>query len=587
MEAPTSGRRDAALAGAPSRGQGRISTLTLAVSALAPACLAAMHVGNVADAAHDVGVARVLGLDAQPWRALDVAIGVLLVAVPVGTLATRAAMAGAVLIGWGGVVLYLVTRRLLAMCADTPRLGSMVAAIVTVSAFSAPAWQLEAAAVGGAVTGGMLGLLPVALLAHPHWTDEKRRAGAAVTLGLAAAHEPLVFACALGGCAAFVLANDGWRWLPTDGKTWRATGGFFLLGTAPLWLALARTRAPSVSLPMMLGDGWQGERGASTAGSPVGFIGTELGGLTAALAAGGVLLGMWVQRSRPLALALLAVVVVGFASAWAGAPMGPTRFGAPLLAAMLAACASAAVAIQAIVRTVASSRAPLARSAAAVVLVVTLVLPIEGAEETLARSLPRARGAAAIWGDIAWGTLPPRTVVLVTDRSLYARALAARASGSWRADIALVAAVGANVGRPDLARHALARDAALLPLWRDLEFTGAPTEQSLSSLASARPLAMAYEPAWGRALVRHLVPLNLFDRFAPEPRGTSDRRRGLDAWARARDRLVPAVAHDPELADAAARLLGARAQAFAASGDPDLVRRAIDDAHAFAPSTRQ
>ncbi|MDP9001431.1 MAG: hypothetical protein M3O46_15125, partial [Myxococcota bacterium] len=104
MEAPTSERRDAALAGAPSRGQRWIDTVTLAVSALAPACLAAMHVGNVADAAHDVGVARVLGLDPQPWRALDVAIGVLLTAVPVGTLATRAAMAGAVLIGWGGVV---------------------------------------------------------------------------------------------------------------------------------------------------------------------------------------------------------------------------------------------------------------------------------------------------------------------------------------------------------------------------------------------------------------------------------------------------------------------------------------------------
>ncbi len=368
-------------------------------------------------------------------------------------------------------------------------------------------------------------------------------------------------------------------------------GGFFLLGSAPLWLALARTRASGVSLPMMLGAGWEGERGASTAAWPIAFIWCELGGLTAALAACGAVLAMSIPRARPLAMALLAVVVLGFASAWVGVPMGPPRFGAPVLAAMLAACANAAVMIQAIVRAVAASHAPLAPWTASVVLILTLVLPIENAEETLARCAPRARGAVAIWDDVAWGTLPPRTVLLVTDRSIYARALAARGYGSWRGDIALVvsarASEGASVDRSGPVRHALVQDAALLPLWRDLEFAGAPTEQSLSSLASVRPLAMAYEPAWGRALASHLVPIGLFDRFAPEPRGTSDRRRGLAAWAPARDRLVQAVANDSELAAAAARLLSARALAFPTSGDHDLIRRAIEDADAFAPSSHQ
>ena len=40
----------------------------LFLAALAPACLAAAHLGNVADAAHDAGVARAMGLQAQPWR---------------------------------------------------------------------------------------------------------------------------------------------------------------------------------------------------------------------------------------------------------------------------------------------------------------------------------------------------------------------------------------------------------------------------------------------------------------------------------------------------------------------------------------
>ena len=64
---------------------------------------------------------------------------------------------------------------------------------------------------------------------------------------------------------------------------------------------------------------------------------------------------------------------------------------------------------------------------------------------------------------------------------------------------------------------------------------GAPSEASLSALAMSRPLVTPYEPRWGRALGRHLVPVGLLDRFEPEPRGVSDRRKALEAFgARAR-----------------------------------------------------
>ena len=122
-----------------------------------------------------------------------------------------------------------------------------------------------------------------------------------------------------------------------------------------------------------------------------------------------------------------------------------------------------------------------------------------------------------------------------------------------------------------------------MPLWRDPELSGAPTEDSLSTLSTVRPVAMAFEPHWGRVLGRHLVPGPLLDCFEPEPRGASDRRRALDVSARARERLARAVTHDPELAQAAAYLLRARALGFAAGGDRDLVGRVIEDLHAFAP----
>jgi hypothetical protein len=112
---------------------------------------------------------------------------------------------------------------------------------------------------------------------------------------------------------------------------------------------------------------------------------------------------------------------------------------------------------------------------------------------------------------------------------------------------------------------------------------GSPSEASLSSLASVRPLAMAYEPRWGRASGRHLVPLALLDRFEPEPRGASDRRKALDLFAPKRAQLAQAAGKDPELAEAAAYLLRARALDVAESGDRDLVSRTVDDVRAFAP----
>jgi hypothetical protein len=94
---------------------------------------------------------------------------------------------------------------------------------------------------------------------------------------------------------------------------------------------------------------------------------------------------------------------------------------------------------------------------------------------------------------------------------------------------------------------------------------------------------MAYEPRWGRVLGKHLVPIALLDRFEPEPRGTSDRRRALEAFAPRRERLARAATKDPELEAATVYLLRARALDVAASGDRDLIGRAVEDLHTFAP----
>jgi hypothetical protein len=224
----------------------------------------------------------------------------------------------------------------------------------------------------------------------------------------------------------------------------------------------------------------------------------------------------------------------------------------------------------------------MARASASMIVVLELAIPADMADDALVRAQPRAAGAASAWDDAAFGALPLQTVLLVTDPSIYARALAARAGASLRDDVTLVP----TFARDARAWRALSADAALVPLWRDLELSGAPGESSLSSLAAARPVAMAYDARWGKIIGKHLVPLTLFDQIEPEPRGASDRRRALEPLPPARDRLARAVHGDHELEAAAGVLLAARADLMATlGGQGDLVALTADDARAFTFTT--
>lgn len=545
----------------------------LAVCALAPACMAAAHVANVADAAHDAGVARALGLDAQAWGALDAAVAGLLSAVPIGTRAARAAMGSALVVAAASAMLFSMVRALLGACGRAPRLGPAVAAIATLTATCGAAWQIESVT-AGSVTGATLALLPLAILAGK--PDSARVAPACGAIGLALGHDALAGACSLAACAALVAAGAEWRRvvvrLPRG--RWAETLGWGAAGLVPLVLALARVRASGPTLGAAFGD-----IGAGPRGSAMELLRAEVGQVALVLAVGGVVLAMLVARARAVAASLGVLAAAGASCAYLGSPAGAARFGAPALCAIAAVVALAGVAMQAIVRAIAGARLPLAQASATMVVVLESAMPVDAADEALQRALRRSSNAAAEWDALAWDELPPNAVVLVTDARLFSRARAAAARGAIRGDIDVVPTFAHGA----FARRVLARDAALVPLWRDLELAGSPTEASLSSLATARPLAMAYEPRWGRSLSRHLVPIALFDRFEPEPRGASDRSRALDVFGPKRERLSRACARDPDLAAAAAYLLRARALSVASGGDRDLVGRAIEDLHAFAP----
>ena len=236
----------------------------------------------------------------------------------------------------------------------------------------------------------------------------------------------------------------------------------------------------------------------------------------------------------------------------------------------------------AVVLTIARARVPFAEASAALVVVLELVLPVRAVDLTTTRRDARAAHGSAIWNDIAWGAAPPASVVLVADKGTMRRVASARASGQMRGDLVVVPAYDVQ-GREG--KRALLLEPKLAPLYRDMALGLPPEELSLAQLGAQRPVLGTFDPKWDRSLSRHLVPSGLTSRFETEPRGSSDRKKALDSFLPSKERLVRvAVAKkDPELAAATAALLRARAVGMAATGERDILSRALDDLRAFAP----
>ena len=458
-------------------------------------------------------------------------------------------------------------------------MAPLVAAIASLSAVLQPAWQREGATVGGTATGACLVLAALALSIHAFERPTRARLCAvAILVGLSCGYEPLVGLTAFAAVVLFAASSRSHRTVlaRTSRADLRAMVAFGVMSATPWVVALTRMRTSGAPLvPGLLAD-WAGERGASAGGSLLHLASGSVGAVGAAMAGAGAAIGLAVPAARPVALSLSALVVLGSGAAAIGAPVGPTRVGAPLLLAIGGSWALAGVGLLAVVRLVDRARVPLARWAACMVLLLELVLPVEAADGWLALRRPRT-GA---WDNLVWGRLPAGAVVLLSTPRVYARAQAARASGSFPEGVTLVPTFSG--GAPP--SPSVLSDPSWRHLWRDLALDGKPSEPSLAALADRSPLEMGFDPAWDHALARHLVPDGLLDRYTPEPRGASDRLRALEAFRPVRDELSLLAAHDPDLAEATIACLRARISGYLASGERDLALRAVDDARAIAPS---
>ncbi|WP_146648127.1 hypothetical protein [Labilithrix luteola] len=547
---------------------------------------AAAGVATVASASHDAGVVRVVGLGwTGIFRVLDAIVAAPFMLLPIGTHALRAGLASAVIAGFAGTLAFAVARALVfAVLPNTlsPKLGSSVALATALAAVLAPAWQVEASAPGGAVTGAFLIMAVLALGAMPvrQLVQDARIPVMALVLGLAASYEPLVFVAALGALApSFVELARQRR--PDQDLAVRA-GIAFALGLIPLGLGvLFSLRDPDMGLVVKPFAFPLGEGALPNASLP-SFVGAEIGTvLLVAAVAGGVLTALN-PRTRSLLASLLGVVVTGLLAFLLRAPAGPSHVVAPILSAIVAVHVLAGVALATVVHRIARARVPFAQASAAMAVVLVLVLPARAADEASARREARAFRGEAAWNEAVWGPAPPAAVVLVSEPDTLRRVAAARATGQMRSDLLVVPSFDVRSRRAD---RALSEEPKLAPLYRDLALGMMPEELSLAQVSAARPLLASFGARWDRKLARHFVPLGLLSRFESEPRAAADRRRGLDDFGPSKERLVrvSVTKRDPELAGATAVLLRERALGVAACGERDVLSHALDDLRPFAP----
>jgi hypothetical protein len=440
-----------------------------------------------------------------------------------------------------------------------------------------PMWQAEASAPGGAVTGALIVLLALRVATLG---EGARSRPLAFLLGCAASYEPLTFLATLMAVLPWVRRKPGASRLGEHAVA-------FVLGLLPLGLGFALSCRPLESAGGAVLSNLA--LSAHPMRSVLAFVNAEIGPMLLVAFAGGVCMCALVvsrprtgseARVRRLAFALVLVAACGVLSIMLSA--APHQYAPSLLAGALGAHILAGPILGVIVLSIARAPVPFAEASAALVVLLELVLPIKAIDETSARRDLHAPNAAAVWNDIAWGSAPPASVILVADQGTMRRIASARAVGEMRADLVIVPAYDVQ-GREG--QRGLILEPKLAPLYRDVALGVPPEELSLSQLGAERAVLATFDPKWDRALSRHLVPLGLTSRFEPEPRGASDRRQALEVFTSAKDRLVAiAVARrDPDLAIATAVLLRARAVGMAATGERDVLARALDDLRAFDP----
>jgi hypothetical protein len=505
--------------------------------------------GDGIDASCDEGVVRVIGRGYTGlFRGLD--------AIAALAFGGHPEMVASVCAGLVGLATFVIARRL-ARAISPGALSFALAVVASALATLTLPMQREAGLVSGNTMGALLVMAPLALAAA-----RAPNAFIACALGLAATYDVPVFATSAVALGAWiVVARKRPRW--TDAL-------FLIAGVAPIaWMLWRRSEAPDASLDVALFSSPLGEGARTTTkNAAIAIARGELGVVALAFAALGAVFGVRSRITRPLTTSMLAVAAIATVFPAIGAPSGPARFGATLLAGLAAVSVLAAIGMATVARLVSKAKIPLARASAAMIVLLEIAVPVRVFDDAQLALAKAPHDATAKWNASVFGELPKRAIVLVPSARLLLRARAAAAIGMIPEDVIVVPTWG--LGSRATGRE-IAREPLLAPLVRDLALYGAPEEFSLSQLAAARPLLVAFDARWDKRFARHLVPQGAFDRYFVEPRGASER---MKAFATIDEATVTALRASPALADATRDLLQARKTAASSTAEKDYLAAA-------------
>jgi hypothetical protein len=553
-------------------------------------CLSVADSGR--DYAHDISLLRAVGAAGTgTFRALDAVAFAPFTLLPLGTTAFRLSLGSAFFAGVAAHLTFRLARRLYDELFG-PRWHCVYLAFISAvaAALSVP-MVLEGATPAGGTLGLCLMLAPLTGIVGRH--EPNTAVGdlrVAFLLGLAAFYEPLVGLAAAVSVVPFVLARRG---SPAAGRESRLQLGVaFAAGGLPLLSSLVRMEAsylprvtPRFAEP--LGEAGLLHPGGGLSAFYHANVGLVLGAL---IVAGLIFSGDRVRKTKgaenrapllSLVVGLAGLLLVSAMGLSFGAPSHGPRFSACALGGLSASLVFAGAALLAIVDFVANADIPFARASATMIVVLELVLPVRQADEAYTKADARSPLASPLLAIAAYGSLSPGTVIVTHEPRALARMLAARESGELRSDV--VVAPTFDLGSR-LAREALAVEPLLAGVYRDVALGGRPEEFALSELSRARPLSLAFDPAWDRALARHLLSAGMATVFEAEPRGASDRVLGIETFGPLRVKLqrelLPAT-RDPEKLEVAIKMLRTRSIALGSGGEKAVLGKALDDLRAL------
>jgi hypothetical protein len=500
---------------------------------------------------------------------------------PLGTALTRAGSVSALALGLAGLCIYRLSRQLLDSRQSSGPLAPAVALLSALTATLGPSFVSAGTVAGGAAVAAALGLAGL----------ERASSGFSARHGLFAGALLALTFCesrltALTAVLAFaVLVSARGRAVPRTFLTCTAAGA---AGTAllPAALGLSLLASPGRSVfelfaatgtPLSL-TFEQGANAVSEWRESAGllWVGVALLGLGVGLANRG---------NRGLTAGLLAILAAGALSTGATPATAPDPLAGTRLLGVAALAITTSAGLAFLVRTLGRARLPFARAAGALIVVYGFSLVFVSAEDASRAADERESSLAERWTDEAWLSLPPKALLLVRTDAVFLRLLASRTLSGSRPDVLIVptAAINQSSVRLDLVE----REAALVPVVRDVLLTGKPSELSLSGLADARPMYVELDPNWDARLYAHLVPHSFFSEFAPQPLGRSDRSAGVESATERFDEVAAEIrgkpGRDPATREVLAASLSERAILLEALGDRASASSVTDELLELAP----